>query len=402
MTASAMDAGAPGLLLLTGCEVFAPERLGRRDVLLGGGRVLAVEEAIAPPAGLAVETVAGDGLTLVPGLVDLHLHVAGAGGEGGPASRTPEVRLSQLLAGGVTSVVGCLGTDGVTRSVDALLMKAKGLRAEGLSAWIWTGSYQVPPPTLLGDVARDLALIEEVIGVGEIAVADHRSSQPTVHELIRLAKRARVGGLLGGKAGLVHIHVGEGAGPFDLIHQAVAEGKLSYAQFLPTHVNRTRAVFDAALEYGLRGPVDLTAASFPYFPDEEVKPSRAIAELLAAGVPLEHVTLSSDACGSLPRFDAAGELIGLVCGEPASILAELADAVRDEGLPPETVLQVATSTPARRLKLAGKGRIAAGADADLLVLDERFAVRHLLAGGRWMVRDGHPLVRGAFEPAPAP
>ena len=393
-----MTAPPPDLILFQGCEVYAPAPLGRCDVLTGGGRVLAVAPAIAPPAGLDVVEVPGDGLRLVPGLVDLHLHIAGAGGEGGPATRTPEIRLSQLLAGGVTSVVGCLGTDGITRTVAELLMKAKALRAEGVSAWIWTGSYQVPPPTLLGDVARDLALIEEVVGVGEIAIADHRSSQPTVHELVRLAKRARVGGLLGGKAGLVHLHVGDGADPFELIHRAVAEGEIPYAQFLPTHVNRNRAVFAAAKEYGRRGPLDLTAASYPFFPDEEVKPSRAIAELLAADVPLDHLTLSSDAGGSLPSFDAAGRLLSLAVGEPASILRELADAVRDDGLPLEAVLPVATSNPAHLLRLAGKGRIAPGADADLLALDESFQVRHLLAGGRWMVRDGVAVVRGTFEP----
>lgn len=389
----------PGMILFQGCELFGPERLGRRDVLTGGGRVLAVAEAIAPPAGLAVEVVPcdADGLRLVPGLIDLHLHLAGAGGEGGPATRTPEIRLSQLLAGGITSVVGCLGTDGVTRTVAELLMKAKGLRAEGLSAWIWTGSYQVPPPTLLGDVARDLALIAEVVGVGEIAIADHRSSQPTVHELIRLAKRARVGGMLGGKAGLVHLHVGDGAAPFELVHRAVAEGELPYGQFLPTHVNRSRAVFAEATEYGRRGPLDVTAAAYPFFADEEVKPSRAIVELLDAGVPLEHLTLSSDAGGSLPRFDAAGELVGLATGEPRSVLTELAAAVTDEGLPLARALAVATRNPARLLKLAGKGRIEVGADADLLVLDERFEIRHLLAGGRWMVRDGVHVARGTFD-----
>ena len=77
-------------------------------------------------------------------------------------------------------------------------MKAKGLRADGVSAWMWTGAYQLPPPTLTGDVARDLALIEEVIGVGEVAIADHRSSSPSVRELIQLAKRTRVGRMLGG------------------------------------------------------------------------------------------------------------------------------------------------------------------------------------------------------------
>ena len=184
------------MLLLRDIEVYAPEPLGRRDVLVAGGQVIAVGAGITPPGGVDAEVVDGRGLLALPGLIDGHVHIAGAGGEGGPATRTPELQLGQLLAGGITSVVGMLGTDGFTRSPESLLMKAKALRAEGVSCWILAGAYQVPTPTLLGDVGRDLALIDEVIGVGEIAVADHRSSWPSADELARLAGHARVGAML--------------------------------------------------------------------------------------------------------------------------------------------------------------------------------------------------------------
>ena len=182
----------PVLVLFKGCEVYGPEPLGRRDVLVGGGRVLAVEERIKPAGGFPVAEGPAAGLTMVPGFVDGHVHIAGAGGEGGPETRTPEVPLSMLIAGGITTVVGSLGTDGFARSIEGVLMKAKGLKREGLSAFILTGAYQVPTPSLLGDIGRDITLIDEVIGAGEIAIADHRSSCPTVNELIRLAEHARV------------------------------------------------------------------------------------------------------------------------------------------------------------------------------------------------------------------
>jgi len=276
-------------------------------------------------------------------------------------------------------------------------MKAKALRAEGVSCWIYTGAYQVPPPTLLGDVGRDLALIEEVIGVGEIAVADHRSSAPTVDELIRIGAHARVGGMLGGKAGIVNLHLGDGEGPFEIVREAVRRSALKVTQFLPTHVNRSAAVFADALEYGRDGYVDITASSYPYFADEEVKPSAAIAQLLAAGVPIGHITMSSDGCGSLPSFDESGELIKLGVGEPASIFRELVDAVRHERLPLDQAVRVVGANVADILKLPGKGRLAAGTDADLAVLDADLRLRHVIAAGQWMMRDGEVLRRGSFE-----
>jgi beta-aspartyl-dipeptidase (metallo-type) len=376
---------SPGLTLLRGADVYAPEHLGPRDLLLGAGRILAVAEAIEPPRGVDVQTVSASELIAIPGLVDLHVHFAGAGGEGGPATRTPELSAGALLAGGTTTAVGCLGADGVTRTISALLMKAKGLREEGVSSWIYTGAYQVPLPTLLGDVAEDLALVEEVVGVGEVAVADHRSSHLSVEELVRLASRARLGGMLGGKAGIVHLHLGDGASPFDIIDRVVEASELRHGQFLPTHTNRSPAVFEEARRYAVRGAVDLTTSAFVAFADEEVKPSRALATLLEDGVPLGHVTMSSDGGGSLPHFDDQGVLQGTDVGDPATLLAELVDAVSREGLPLDQALPSVTSNPARILRLARKGRLAAGMDADVVLLDRDLAVRHVMARGVWRV-----------------
>jgi len=385
------------MILVKGCDVYSPEPLGRKDVLLAGSRIEAIAGEIPEPAGLEVDVIAAAGLRMIPGLIDGHVHIAGAGGEGGPATRTPEVTLSQLLTGGITTVIGCLGTDGMTRSVESVLMKAKALRSEGVSCWIYTGSYQVPTPTILGDVGRDIALLEEVIGVGEIAIADHRSSCPSVHELVRLAEHARVGGMLGGKAGIVHLHMGDARDPFSLVYQAEERSELPLKQFLPTHCNRNPHILEAAKSFGKRGLVDLTAVSFSRDPGKNVKPSRAVVELLEAGVPLAHITVSSDGCGSLPSFDADGNLLGLETGEPSSILVELRDLVEREGLPLEGALPVMTSNVSRALKLHRKGRLAVGMDADLVLLDSSMQIRHLVARGEILVRDGEPLRKGTFE-----
>lgn len=380
------NAPAPPPLLIRGAEVYAPEPLGRRDVFCAGGSIIAVEPELTIPPAFGATVIEAGGRTLVPGLIDGHVHIAGAGGEGGPATRTPEVPMEWLVDAGITTVVGLLGADGATRSVESVLMKARGLRAQGLSAWIWTGAYAIPTPTITGDLTRDLALFDEVIGAGEIAIADHRSSGATARDLIRLASAVRLGALLGGKCGLVHLHIGDGDDPYRLIREAVASSELTYRQFHPTHANRSRAVLEEAKRYGQDGTLDITTSAWPAFPDEEIKPSVALRELLEAGVPLERVTFTSDAGGSLPQFDAHGELQAITSGRPDTLWLEVRDCVRDEGMPLERALLPVTATPARLLRLPGKGRIAVGADADMVLLDGEWRVDGVVARGRVLRR----------------
>lgn len=386
------------MILLKKCMVFAPESLGLLDILLGGGRILGVAPTIDPPRGVGVEMVDCSGLSAIPGLIDAHVHIAGAGGEGGPATRTPEMQLSHMIEAGGTTVIGCLGTDGFTRSFESVLMKVKSLRAQGVSAWMYAGAYQVSTPTLTGDVGRDLSLIDEVIGVGEIALSDHRSSHPSAGELTRLAAHTRVGGMLGGKAGIVNIHMGDAKNPFAPLYSVVENSELSFRQFFPTHINRNHYIFEDAKTYGKQGVVDITTSSWPYFPDEEIKPSEAVQLLLEAGVPLEHITMTSDAFGSLPPFDSEGNLIRLEMGLLTSLFNEMCGTELREQLDLSTTLGTVTSNPARVLKISSKGRIRTGADADICLIDSNLNLNSVIALGEWMLRDGQLLRKGTYEP----
>jgi len=387
------------MILIKQIEVFTPDPIGIKDVLIAGGKIIAIEDSIGAPQGVKVEEISGQGLKLAPGFIDAHVHIAGAGGEGGPSTRTPELQLSQLIDGGVTTVIGCLGTDGFTRNIESVLMKTKSLRAEGVSAWMYTGAYQVPTPTLLGDVGRDIALIEEVIGVGEIAISDHRSSFPSTEELIRLTEHARVGGMLGGKAGIVNIHLGDEEDPFRPILTAVSKCMLKLNQFLPTHCNRNDYTLVSAIEYAKAGGnIDITTSSYPYFPQYEVKPSKAVKMLLDAGIPIERITFTSDACGSLPDFDPkTGDLIQLEMGLPSANLREMKDIIVEENLPFETALKPLTSNPASILKLKNKGKIAIGKDADLIFFDADYKIKHLIAMGEFMKVDYKNVRKGSYE-----
>ncbi len=375
------------MILIRNAEVYTPDPAGRQDVLLAGTQVAQIGKNLALPAGIDVEEVDAGGLMLMPGLIDSHVHVAGAGGEGGPMTRTPELPLHRFVEAAVTTAIGCLGTDGITRNVETVLMKVKGLRQQGLSAWMYTGSYQVPPVSVTGDVARDLALIDEVIGLGEIALSDHRSSHPTITQLVQLMSQVRLGAMLGHKAGIINVHLGDDKNPFKPLYEASAQSNLSLKTFLPTHCNRNPWIFGDAKDYGRSGYVDITASAYPYFPDDEIKPSVAIAELLKAEVPVEHITMSSDAGGSLPAFDAEGNLIRMDIGYPKSLLVELADAILIEKIPPDIAIRVCTSNVAHVLKLSRKGRIAKGMDADLALFSADFELMHLFALGRWMVKN---------------
>jgi beta-aspartyl-dipeptidase (metallo-type) len=387
------------MIIIKKADVFQPDYLGKKDILIAGGQITAIENEIDIkwPMSIDVIVIDGSGKKVIPGLIDAHVHIAGAGGEGGPATRTPEMQLSHMLDGGITTVVGCLGTDGFTRSLEGVLMKVKSLKAQGVSAYMYTGSYQVPTPTLLGDVGRDIALIEEIIGVGEIALSDHRSSCPTTDELIRLVEHARVGGMLGGKAGIVNIHLGDAKNPFQPIYDAVAKSELKLTQFFPTHCNRNRYIFEDAKVYGKNGYVDLTASSYPYDPLNEIKPSKAIIELIASGVPLEHITMTSDGNGSLPNFNKDGQLISMDMGLPQSIFLEMVDAVIQEKLPLEKALKVVSSNVASILKLKNKGCIDIGKDADIVILDQSYKISDVIARGELMTHGYQRLIKGTYE-----
>jgi len=386
------------MILFKECEVYTPELIGRKDVLVAGKKIIAIADKIEPPKDMEVEVINCYGFKMVPGFIDAHVHIAGAGGEGGPATRTPEMQLSHMLEAGVTTVVGCLGTDGMTRSVESVLMKAKGLKQEGVSAYIYTGAYQIPTPTITGDVGRDVALIEEVIGVGEIAISDHRSSYPTTDELLRLTEHARVGGMLGGKAGIINIHLGDAQNPFQPLYDVVAKSMLKLSQFLPTHCNRNDYTFVDAIEYAKKGGnIDITTSSYPYFPEYEIKPSKAVPMALQAGVPIEKITFTSDACGSLPGYDANGNLIKLEMGLPSANLREIKDMVLEEKVPLEIAIKVITSNVADFLKLHDKGRVAVGKDADLVLLNDKFEITYLCALGQIMVKDSKMIKKGSYE-----
>jgi beta-aspartyl-dipeptidase (metallo-type) len=392
---------APRMLLIRNADVFAPRPLGVSSLLVGGGRILWIgagsdlpELPVALQASSAVLDLGGR--RLIPGLVDGHVHVTGGGGEAGFHTRVPAVGLSRFTTAGVTTVVGLLGTDDTARGPRELLATLHALREEGLNAWGYAGGYHVPPATLTGCVRTDLVFIEALIGIGEVAISDHRSSQPTLDEIARLAADAHVAGLMTGKAGVLHLHLGDGPRGLSLVRQALDETELPPRVFNPTHVNRRRALFDEAVELAKRGcTVDITA--FPVEEGEDAYTAAdALRRYLASGAPPDRVTVSSDAGGCLPCFDTDGRVCSMDVGSAGALLQTIRD-LHAAGLPLEQVLPAFTSNPARLLRLPGKGGIETGADADLVALDEEGHVDTVIVRGEIHVQGGIAIRRGTFE-----
>ncbi|MDP4158309.1 MAG: beta-aspartyl-peptidase [Bacillota bacterium] len=382
--------------LLKNAKIYNPEAIKETDVLIVGKSIAAMGNDLIMPDYVVGDVIDLQGKTLVPGFIDAHVHIIGGGGEAGPASRTPEIQLSQLTRGGTTTVVGCLGTDSISRSMSELLVKAQALENEGITTFVYSGAYQVPTRTLFPTLQEDLVLIDKVIGAGEIAISDHRSAQPQIAELEHLAAEARVGGMLGNKAGVVHLHLGEGKRGLQPIWDILDHTEIPITQFVPTHINRTYSLLEQGIQFlQAGGHIDLTAGCDD-FPDELQVP--AVLHMLNERKILnDHVTVTSDGNGSMPQYNEAGVLIGMGIGSVEVLWRDVKESVLHYGLPLEVALRTITSNVANVLGLKNKGMIRIGYDADLVSLDQDLEVQDVWAKGQYMQANKQTKVWGTYE-----
>ena len=389
------------IILIKNAELLAPHSLGKKDVVLASNTIAAIgEDFNLAGSNLPVTVIDASDFYLTPGFVDSLVHFIGGGGEGGFATRTPEMQLTDATLGGVTTAIGVLGTDATTRTLTNLLAKAHALETEGITTYCHTGSYEIPCRTLTGNITDDLILIDKFIGVGEIAISDHRSSQPTTDEIRKVAAAARVGGILSGKSGVVSVHMGAGERILQPIYQAVAGTELKLKQFYPTHMNRNRRVFEAALEFASKGGViDFTTSTTDFdLKHGEVAAAAALAEALAFGIKPMQLTLSSDGNASLPIYNDDGDLLGLQVGSVQSLYQAARQAITQHKVSISDAICSITAAPAAILGLKQKGRIAAGLDADMVLLRrDDLTIDSVIAKGKLLVQQGKALVKGTFE-----
>ncbi len=385
--------------IIRGGEVYSPKPEGKRDILILAGKIGAITEpGKIEIKGIPAPVVDISDKIVTPGFIDTHVHILGGGGEGGPATRAPEIALEDIISSGVTTVIGCLGTDGTTRHMESLLAKARGLEAEGITTYIFSGSYQIPVVTITGSVRTDIALIDKVVGSGEIAISDHRSSQPTFEEFARLAAECRIGGMLGQKAGVLHCHLGDGPRKLDFLFRLKQDTEIPITQVIPTHVNRNPELLGEAIRFVLQGGyVDLTAGREPASDEEEVSIATALQLFGEKRAPLDHITISSDSNGSMPKFDKKGSLVGLTISTQKSLLTNFHYLLQENIVDLVEAIKLFSTTPSIFYGLTQKGEIKPGRDADLLLFDKEFHLTDVYSQGRRMMADGELLAKGTFS-----
>ena len=365
------------IVALTGAEVFAPERLGRVDLLSLGGRIDRVGEldlGALERLGVGCEVLDCAGALVIPGFVDPHVHLIGGSGEKGFASRTPEIFFSEIVGFGTTTVVGTLGVDTTSRAMPDLLAKVKALRETGLSAYCYAGGYDLPPKSLLASVREDIMYFDEIIGAGEVAISDKRAHEPDIAVLARVTTDAYVGGKLSGKAGVLHVHVGSGRKRLQPLRRLLDEFEIAPETIYASHIERDRELVAEGVDLAKRG-------CFVDFDVVDKDFHQAWTWYRELGGPADRLSASSDA-----SITSTG-----------SLLDQLRECVLEHGHALEEVLPHFTTNAARALKLHAKGRVAVGADADLTVLDAKtLEVRHVLARGQICVRDGRLTKRESF------
>ena len=389
------------ITVIKNINVYATEKLVKKDVVIVNDKIEGIYDNLNIPDNFVnISVIDGKGKILFPGFLDCHVHIIGGGGEGGFKTRTPEISIVSLIEAGITTVVGCIGTDGICRNMRSLIAKANGLEEEGITSYCYTGSYEIPVKTITDSIKGDLMMVDKIIGVGEVALSDHRSSQATYQDFVNTVAQARVGGILSGKAGIVNVHLGDGARRLEYLFKVIEETEIPPTQLLPTHINRSDKLFKVGIEYAKKGGfIDLTTSSDPRFLEPgELRACEGLTLLLKNGVDIKHITFSSDGNGSMPVFDNDGKLVGLGICSVETLYREVKDSIKEYNVPIEDAIKVITSNVAEVLKLNNKGKIEKERDADLVIVNEdTLDIDMVIAKGKIVVKDGNTTIKPTFN-----
>lgn len=357
------------VLLLKNANIYTPAPIGKADILCLEETIVKIGNINAETflqLEIPVEIIDLEGAIVFPGMIDPHEHIIGGSGEKGYGSRSPEITVPEIVAGGITTLVGCIGVDTITRNMHSLLAQAKFFNDEGLTAYIWSGGYPVPPATLTGSIETDMILVHEVIGAGEIAISDYRSSEPSPNELAKLVVQGYNSGILTGKAGVTHFHLGEGKKGLLPLIDLLEQYDINLTSIYPTHVNRNAELLKQSAGVSQMGmTIDFDCC------DGDLIPS--LQSFQDHSGDFNFLTLSSDASYTSPLF----------------MYQQMQDALKHFKWPLEKILPLVTTNTARILKLPKKGKIAVGADADFVCVDTgNFTIQHVIARGKFFIREG--------------
>ena len=379
------------MLLIKNTNLYSPKSLGKKDILISNGKIVAIDDEIVNHSVFSKVWDAKGAIT-TPGFIDQHIHVIGAGGKHSFASMTPELHLGDLINCGTTTVVGLLGTDGSTRSIKTLFSKTQALNQEGITAYMYTGYYGLDKVYLMNSLQEDMIYIDSVIGC-KIAISDIRSSYPSALELLRLLRNVRVGGMLAGKKGILHLHLGALSSKMDLLFEIIENYEFPIEHISPTHVGRTKELFDQAITFAkMGGMIDITTGASKY-----TDPYKSVLYALDNNVSIDNITFSSDGNAGLDKLDKNNNLVGFKSAPFDKNFEEVINLHKLGGIPLEDALKLITSNPAKNLGLKNKGEVKVNSDADLCFLNSDLKLNTVIANGKFMMQDGDLVVKGSFE-----
>ena len=379
------------MLLIKNTNLYSPKSLGKKDILISNGKIVAIDDEIVNHSVFS-EVWDAKGAITTPGFIDQHIHVIGAGGKHGFASMTPQLHLGDLINCGTTTVVGLLGTDGSTRSIKTLFSKTQALNQEGITAYMYTGYYGLDKVYLMNSLQEDMIYIDSVIGC-KIAISDIRSSYPSALELLRLLRNVRVGGMLSGKKGILHLHLGALSSKMDLLFEIIENYEFPIEHISPTHVGRTKDLFDQAITFAkMGGMIDITTGASKY-----TDPYKSVLYALDNNVSIDNMTFSSDGNAGLDKLDKNNNLVGFKSAPFDKNFEEVINLHKLGGIPIEDALKLITSNPAKNLGLKNKGQVKVNSDADLCFLNSDLEINTVIANGKFMMQQGVLVVKGSFE-----
>lgn len=385
------------MILLKNANLYNPEHMGIVDILIEGNKILQVGNNIEITGIDKLDIYDCLGKIVTPGFVDLHTHILGGGGEDGPTSMVPEPTVSQFFKYGITTTLGLLGTDGIIRNPESLLIKAKALNEEGLTCKVLVGSYKVPSRTITESIEKDIVLFNEVIGT-KVALSNHRGSNPSKESLIDLFTQTRRAGLLSKKAGLITLHMGRGKRTLKDVFEILESTDIPIKNILPTHMGfrGEEELLEDGIKYiNMGGTIDISARETSE--DNLVLVNNMKYILSKTNESFDNLTVSSDAFGSLPKFDGNGNCIGLTYATPIYNNNLLKELIKND-FTLSCALKFFTKNPARVMGLEkSKGQIKEGFDADILIKDDNHNIESVITLGEFAIKENVQIKKGRFE-----
>ncbi len=393
------------LKLIKGAEIYAPTYIGKQDILIAGDKIASVEKDLEPPTDYNCEIIDAYGNVIYPGFLDIHSHFTGADDGQSPMGRSFDMEWQDIIEAGVTTAVECMGKHIWVRNLDALYLKALEFEKMGITTYILTGSFRIPPPTFTGQIRKDLYLIDKVVGL-KTAISDPISAHHTWRDLAAIASEVHLGAQLVSKGAITHVHVGSNPTRMDVMLEMVEKTGFDPQQILPTHVNRFEPdVIEQGIEYVKQGGViDLSVMMRKGEGSlTGLKTEYTVKRMLDSGCTLDNITISTDGNVPMPIRNVEGKQIGLYIASMDFLRREIRDIVTNGIASFSEALKLVTTNPARILKINDhKGAILKGYDADLVIAEsvETLKIDKVYAKGKLLADNGISLFQGHFQQDP--